>query len=156
MEVRLINLGRVEIVEQKAYLSPHSHLVRFFVWLTPNTMSTDALAANWDPEIMKAYLESVEKDRELGAGIDEEEALSTDEEDEFEEESSVSSMSMSSDQPAAAHLTFPHPDDITSSDEAFSSEDAFGDDDIRERQLTRRELVLGRPTAEIFRMRVGR
>lgn len=114
-------------------------------------LNQNALAANWDPEILKAYLDSVEKDHEVGAGIDDEEAISTDEEEEEEESSSVSSIfSMS-----ASQLAFHRPSDIASSDSAFSSEDEFGDDDdgVREEQLTRRELVLGRPTAQILGMR---
>ncbi|KAJ7125676.1 hypothetical protein C8R43DRAFT_1029912 [Mycena crocata] len=103
----------------------------------------NVLAANWDPNILAAYMDGVEK------GEDSDEAMSSgdsDSEGEFEE-SSFSSSAIMSD------IEIPHPADIASDDSAFSSEDEFAEETITERQTTRRELVLGRPTAAIMSMR---
>ncbi|KAJ7634205.1 hypothetical protein DFH06DRAFT_681300 [Mycena polygramma] len=104
------------------------------------------LAANWDPEILAAYMAKVQKDE------DSDEAMSSgdsDSEEEFEEEASFSSVSTE----AVSDIEIPHPDDITSDDSAFSSEDEYAEESFTERQTMRRELVLGRPTAEILQMR---
>jgi len=106
----------------------------------------DALAANWDPEILAAYMAKVQRDD------DEDEAMSSDDSDdsdvEFEEEASMSSIST-----AMSDIQIPHPDDIVSDDSAFSSEDEFAEESITEKQTMRRELVLGRPTPAILQMR---
>ncbi|KAJ6604550.1 hypothetical protein DFH09DRAFT_1300758 [Mycena vulgaris] len=104
----------------------------------------NALAANWDPEILASYMAGLQKDE------DSDEAMSSgdsDSEVEFEEETSLSSVSAMSD------IEIPHPSDIASDDSAFSSEDEFAEDAITEKQTTRRKLVLGRPTAAILHMR---
>jgi len=104
----------------------------------------DPIAANWDPEILAAYMAGVQK------GEDSDEAMSSgdsDSEVEFEEEVD-SSMST-----AMSDIDIPHPEDIASDDSAFSSEDEFAEKSITERQTTRRELVLGRPTPAILEMR---
>ncbi|KAJ6575006.1 hypothetical protein B0H19DRAFT_1254636 [Mycena capillaripes] len=105
----------------------------------------NALAANWDPEILAAYMAKVQKDE------DSDEAMSSgdsDSEGEFEEETSLSSVST-----AMSDIDIPHPDDIVSDDSAFSSEDEFAEETIIEKQTMRRELVLGRPTPAILQMR---
>ncbi|KAJ6509434.1 hypothetical protein C8R47DRAFT_25155 [Mycena vitilis] len=105
------------------------------------------LAANWDPEILAAYMAKVQKDE------DSDEAMSSgdssDSEEEFEEESSLSSVSTE----AMSDIEIHHPDDIASDDSAFSSEDEYAEESFTERQTMRRELVLGRPAAEILQMR---
>ncbi|KAJ7169779.1 hypothetical protein C8R46DRAFT_1217429 [Mycena filopes] len=103
------------------------------------------LAANWDPEILNAYMARVE--REDG----DEEAMSSDESDsdvEFEGDTSMSSATT-----AMSDIEIPHPADITSDDSAFSSEDEFAEEQMTEKQTMRRELVLGRPTPEVVHMR---
>ncbi|KAF7347921.1 hypothetical protein MVEN_01550000 [Mycena venus] len=104
----------------------------------------DALAANWDPEILAVYMARVEKEGDM-----EDEAMSSDESDgsdvEFEEENSMSTV--------MSDIQIAHPDDIASEDSAFSSEDEFAEESITEKQTMRRELVLGRPTPEILQMR---
>ncbi|KAJ7706287.1 hypothetical protein B0H17DRAFT_1192786 [Mycena rosella] len=105
----------------------------------------DALAANWDPEILAAYMAGIQK------GEDSDDAMSSgdsDSEVEFEEDNSMSSVST-----AMSDIDIAHPSDIASDDSAFSSEDEFAEDAITKRQTTRRELVLGRPTAAIMNMR---
>jgi hypothetical protein len=106
----------------------------------------DALAANWDPEILAAYMAKVQ------SGDDEDEAMSSSDSDdsdvEFEQDTSMSSVSAD-----MSDFQIPHPDDIASNDSAFSSEDEFAEESITERQTTRRELVLGRPTPAILQMR---
>jgi len=72
----------------------------------------------------------------------------SDSEVEFEEETSLSSVST-----AMSDIVIPHPDDIASDDSAFSSEDEFADEGITEKQTMRRELVLGRPAAALLHMR---
>jgi hypothetical protein len=92
----------------------------------------NALAANWDPEILATYMAKVEKDE------DSDEAMSSgdsDSEVEFEEENSLSSVST-----AMSDIAIPHPDDITSDDSAFSSEDEFAEESITEKQTMRREV----------------
>jgi len=107
----------------------------------------NALAANWDPEILAAYMARVEKEGDM-----EDEAMSSDDSDdsdvEFEEENSMSSVST-----ALSDIQIAHPDDIASDDSAFSSEDEFAEESITEKQTMRRELVLGRPTPAILQMR---
>ncbi|KAJ7492721.1 hypothetical protein FB451DRAFT_1219372 [Mycena latifolia] len=105
----------------------------------------NALAANWDPEILASYMVGVQK------GEDSDEAMSSgdsDSEVEFEEENSMSSVST-----AMSDIDIPHPSDIASDDSAFSSEDEYAEDAITEKQTMRRELVLGRPAAAILHMR---
>ncbi|KAJ7103631.1 hypothetical protein B0H15DRAFT_943036 [Mycena belliarum] len=107
-----------------------------------NTQQHDTLAANWDPEILASYMARVQK------GEDSDEAMSSDDsgsEIEFEDENPVST--------AMSDIDIHHPSDIASGDSAFSSEDEFADDALTEKQSTRRELVLGRPTAAILQMR---
>ncbi|KAJ7487488.1 hypothetical protein B0H11DRAFT_2230255 [Mycena galericulata] len=106
------------------------------------SLQHNALAANWDPEILAAYMAKVQK------GDDSDDAMSSgdsDSEEEFEEESSISTV--------MSDIDVVHPDDIASDDSAFSSEDEFAEESITERQTTRRELVLGRPTLAIMEMR---
>lgn len=107
--------------------------------------AADALAANWPADILQAYLEGVEKDRQL---CEEDEAMSTDEEEGGVEDSSTSSdISMVDDfeqQPA---------DDIHSNDSAFSSDDEYSTDNARNEQRMRRELVLGRPPLAVLQAR---
>lgn len=101
----------------------------------------NALAANWDPEILAAYMAKVQKDE------DSDEAMSSDESDsegEFEEETSISSISTD-----MSDIQIPHPDDITSDDSAFSSEDEFSEESITERQTMRREVTNAKPTGRI-------
>jgi hypothetical protein len=95
------------------------------------TLPHEMLAANWDPEIIQAYLVNVQQDREDGKE-EEDEAMSTDEE---ESEPSVS-----------IHKAV----DIASDDDAFSSDDEFTDEEIRDKQHVQRELVLGRPAPELL------
>ncbi|KAJ7225614.1 hypothetical protein GGX14DRAFT_693571 [Mycena pura] len=99
----------------------------------------DVLAANWDPEILAAYVAKVQN------GDDSDDAMSSgddsDSEVEFEEEPST-----------MIGIEIPRPDDIDSDDSAFSSEDEFAEKEIIETQTMRRELVLGRPTAAIMQM----
>ncbi|KAJ7038305.1 hypothetical protein C8F04DRAFT_1256317 [Mycena alexandri] len=102
------------------------------------------LAANWDPEILAAYMAK--------QGEDSDEAMSSDESDsevEFEGDTSMSSL-ITDDM---SDIDIPHPADIASNDSAFSSEDEFAEELITEKQTTRRELVLGRPTPGILHMR---
>ncbi|KAJ6519718.1 hypothetical protein C8R45DRAFT_918669 [Mycena sanguinolenta] len=110
-----------------------------------NNQQHDALAANWDPEILAAYMAKAQNDD------DEDEAMSSsssDSDSEFEEETSMSSMSA-----AMSDIEIAHPDDIASDDSAFSSEDEIAEESITEELTMRRELVLGRPTQAIMKMR---
>ncbi|KAI0925256.1 hypothetical protein AcV7_005539 [Taiwanofungus camphoratus] len=116
-------------------------------------LPTSALAANWPPEILQAYLSSVQKEHNEGHESDE--AMSTDEEQE-EGDSSATASSVASafsavrlSEPALR----PGRDDIASDDDAFSSEDEFADDAIREEQRLRRELVLGRIPPQLLQLR---
>ncbi|KAJ7783677.1 hypothetical protein DFH07DRAFT_788728 [Mycena maculata] len=107
------------------------------------SLPPNALAANWDPQILAEYMAGVQK------AEDSDESMSSgesDSEEEFEEESSMST--------AMSDIDIPHPDDITSDDSAFSSEDEFAEESITERQKERHELVLGRPSPAIMEMRV--
>ncbi|KAJ7786206.1 hypothetical protein B0H16DRAFT_1708410 [Mycena metata] len=102
------------------------------------------LAANWDPEILAAYMAK--------PGEDSDEAMSSDESDsevEFEGDTSMSSVTTDH----MSDIDIPHPADIASNDSAFSSEDEFAEESITQKQTMRRELVLGRPTPEILHMR---
>ncbi|KAF7985276.1 hypothetical protein HWV62_6419 [Athelia sp. TMB] len=101
--------------------------------------SHDTLAANWDPEILQEYMNGVQKDRE--AGLDEEEELS----DSFGEDSVDSSESSSVS--IISFINGGQASDIASDDSAFSSDDEFADEQVREKQSARRELVLGRADA---------
>ncbi|KAJ7357262.1 hypothetical protein DFH08DRAFT_954542 [Mycena albidolilacea] len=107
----------------------------------------EALAANWDPEILAAYMAKVQREDD-----DEDEAMSSGDSDdsdvEFEGDTSISSEST-----ALSDMELAHPDDIASNDSAFSSEDEFAEESITEKQTMRRELVLARPTPEILHMR---
>ncbi|KAF7339552.1 hypothetical protein MSAN_02169700 [Mycena sanguinolenta] len=108
-----------------------------------NNQQHDALAANWDPEILAAYMAKAQNED------DEDEAMSSsssDSDSDFEEETSVSSI-------AVSDIEMAHPDDIASDDSAFSSEDEFAEESITEELNMRRELVLGRPTQAIMKMR---
>ncbi|KAJ6621632.1 hypothetical protein B0H10DRAFT_2215002 [Mycena sp. CBHHK59/15] len=104
----------------------------------------NGLAANWDPEILAAYMAGVQK------GEDSDEAMSSDSESdvEFGEEHSLSSEST-----VVSEFEIPHPSDIASDDSAFSSEDEFAEDAVLEMQAMRRELVLGRPSPAVKQMR---
>lgn len=96
------------------------------------SLQHNALAANWDPEILAAYMAGVQK------GEDSDEAMSSgdsDSEGEFEEDTSLSSIST-----AMSDIDIPHPHDIASDDSAFSSEDEFAEESIIERQTTRRKV----------------
>jgi hypothetical protein len=113
-----------------------------------STIPTDAPAANWPADILKSYLEDVEKDKQQ-RDEDEHKPTLTDESDSADE-SNTSDVSMVDDfqeQPA---------DDIHSSDSAFSSDDEFTTDSARKEQKTRRELALGRPTPAILQARAKR
>ncbi|KAF7968224.1 hypothetical protein HWV62_31601 [Athelia sp. TMB] len=103
--------------------------------------SHDTLAANWDPEILQEYMNGVQKDRE--AGLDKEEELS----DSFGEDSVDSSCSESSAVSGISFINGGQASDIASDDSAFSSDDEFADEQVREKQSVRRELVLGRADA---------
>ncbi|KAJ7071129.1 hypothetical protein C8F01DRAFT_1226254 [Mycena amicta] len=97
------------------------------------------LAANWDPEIIAAYIAKTQHE-------DSDEAMSSDESNsdvEFEEEPSLSAIS---------DVAIDHPEDIASDDSAFSSDDEFADKEMVEKQAMRRELVLGRPSPAIMKM----
>jgi hypothetical protein len=99
----------------------------------------NALAANWDPEILAAYMARIQQ------GEDSDDAMSSgdsDSEVEFEEETSLSSVST-----AMSDIVIPHPDDIASDDSAFSSEDEFADEAITEKQTMRREVSCKTVTA---------
>nr|GAT44100.1 predicted protein [Mycena chlorophos] len=99
-----------------------------------------ALAANWDPDVLAAYM--------AHANEDSDDSMSSDESDsdvEFEEEPSMSVAS-------EIDVDFEHPDDIASDDSAFSSDDEFADDKALQRQAMRRELILGRPGPGILTM----
>ena len=100
----------------------------------------EALAANWDPEILQEYMNGVQKDRE--AGLDEDEEMSDSFGEDFADSSDSESSSMSS-------ISFINgqASDIASDDSAFSSDDEFADEQVRETQRVRRELVLGRADA---------
>lgn len=92
----------------------------------------NALAANWDPEILAAYMAKVQK------GEDSDDAMSSEESDsdvEFEEEASLSSVST-----AMSDIEVSRSSDIASDDSAFSSEDEFAEEAITEKQTTRREV----------------
>lgn len=86
----------------------------------------DVLAANWDPEILAAYMAKVQND-------DSDDAMSSDDDSdsevEFEEELST-----------MTDIEMPRPDDIASDDSAFSSEDEFAEKEIIETQTMRREV----------------
>ncbi|KAJ7275149.1 hypothetical protein B0H12DRAFT_1227677 [Mycena haematopus] len=110
-----------------------------------NNQQHNPIAANWDPEILAAYMAKAQRED------DEDEAMFSSDSDsdvEFEEETSVSSMST-----ALSDVQMPHPDDVASDDSAFSSEDEFAEESITEKQTMRRELVLGRPTQAVLEMR---
>lgn len=104
----------------------------------------EALAANWAPEIIEAYMAQVQKERELGR--EEEEAMSSDSEAEFD----VSMSSTSSD--TMSDIVAQRAIGIESDDSAFSSEDEFAPEKVLEIQKTRRELVLGRIPPEILQL----
>jgi hypothetical protein len=94
----------------------------------------EALAANWDPEILAAYMAKVQREDD-----DEDEAMSSGDSDgsdvEFEGDTS-----MSSESTALSDMELAHPDDIASNDSAFSSEDEFAEESITEKQTMRREV----------------
>jgi hypothetical protein len=95
----------------------------------------EALAANWDPEILAAYMAKVQREDD----DDEDEAMSSGDSDgsdvEFEGDTS-----MSSESTALSDMELAHPDDIASNDSAFSSEDEFAEESITEKQTMRREV----------------
>ncbi|KAK7064310.1 hypothetical protein R3P38DRAFT_3165333 [Favolaschia claudopus] len=109
-----------------------------------NDQQHNALAANWDPEILAAYMAKAQTEN------DEDEAMSSSDSDDSDVEADTSMSSIST---AMSDMEVPHPDDITSDDSAFSSEDEFAEESAVEKQVMRRELVLGRPTSEILKMR---
>lgn len=101
---------------------------------TSHTMSAqqhNPLAANWDPEILAAYMAK--------PGEDSDEAMSSDESDsevEFEGDTSMSSVTTDH----MSDIDIPHPADIASNDSAFSSEDEFAEESITQKQTMRREV----------------
>lgn len=114
-----------------------------------NNPNLNDLPAYWPADILEQYLQGVWKDQEMGA--DEDDAMSTDSESDsiFEEGSSIT---MSGDSNMSDISVIHHPDDIASDDSAFSSEDEFASDAIRDDMRVRRELVLGRPALTIVNL----
>ncbi|EPS99943.1 hypothetical protein FOMPIDRAFT_1016843 [Fomitopsis schrenkii] len=110
------------------------------------------LPADATARILEEYLASVTQSRETGHESDE--AMSTDSEDSFDGDDPGSFTTSSDVTSALSHMTLfdaLHTSDITSDDSAFSSDDEFADDHIREQQQLRRALVLGRPPTALLR-----
>ncbi|KAJ7630832.1 hypothetical protein FB45DRAFT_548196 [Roridomyces roridus] len=102
----------------------------------------NTVAANWDPEILAEYMKEAE---------DSDEAMSSGESDDEDDEFDASFASMAHD--GDLDLDIPHPEDITSDDSAFSSDDEFAEESITDKQRTRHELVMGRPSPAMLTMR---
>lgn len=116
------------------------------------------LPANWPADILDEYMVGVQKDCAMKNRInslDENDAQFSD--SEWEEESyfiasSASAPSRSSQTPMVIDRCTFGGDVIDSDDDAFSSDDEFGEAAIVENQRMRRELVLGRPSGAILDM----
>ncbi|KZT67529.1 hypothetical protein DAEQUDRAFT_387955 [Daedalea quercina L-15889] len=110
------------------------------------------LPADATARVLEEYLTSVSQSRE--SDYDSDEAMSTDSEGSFIEEGS-SSLATSSDVASAlSRMTLfdmLHNADIESDDSAFSSDDEFAEDSIREQQKLRKDLVMGRSPALVLR-----
>jgi len=114
----------------------------------PNIATNDDLLYQ-QREIMAQYLASVQKEHE--AGHESDEAMSTDSSpSDIEEEDESSSPSLTSAISSMALYDATHPADIASDDSAFSSDDEFSEDTVREQQRLRRQLVLGRAPPSLF------
>lgn len=112
------------------------------------------LPADATARILEEYLASVTESGE--AGYESDEAMSTDSEASLGDDDPGSSLATSSDVASAlSHMTLfdtLHTCDIASDDSAFSSDDEFAEDHIREQQRFRRELVLGHPPPALIKM----
>lgn len=112
------------------------------------------LPADATARILEEYLASVTQSRE--AGYESDEAMSTDSEASFGDDDPGSSLATSSDVASAlSNMTLfdaLHTSDIASDDSAFSSDDEFAEEPIREQQRLRRGLVLARPPPSLLRM----
>lgn len=120
--------------------------------MTSHTMlPSDALAANWDPDVLREYMAGVQREREQGIEEDDDPMPSdSSDDDDFDGEDS----SYDADMPDISTTSINddlRADDIAPDDDAFSSDDEFTDPSVRSRQQIRRELVLGRPAPELLR-----
>jgi hypothetical protein len=91
----------------------------------------------WPADILYDYLDGVDATQVIV--VEEEEAMSTDGED---------NLSETSEAPTLDSLEDYSPQDIESDDSAFSSDDEYATAEHRETQRATRRLVLGKPTIE--------
>jgi len=106
--------------------------------------------SHYPPEVLQKYLAAVEQEKEKGEDSDEamfsdtEEETDIDDEDAKPHDHDVDAMAA---QMQTMHIEVPS--DIHADDSGFSSEDEYIDDSLRHDLRIRRELILGRPPAEL-------
>jgi len=106
--------------------------------------------SHYPPEILEKYLAAVEREKEKGEDSDEAMFSDTEEETDIDDEDAkphhgdVDAMAA---QMQTMHIEVPS--DIHADDSGFSSEDEYIDDNLRHDLRIRRELILGRPPAEL-------